>query len=138
MRPVHVPPHRPLWVVLVEHVITTSKKNGTVRIVHPIVRGQQMVLGTKRVRGKLAAQGRAVRIENLRGGPPLANQDGGAGELQKPSTRNGHGSACAGARLTSYHMVRLPTLDIMRKRRTILIPTISNHCAPTPLQARFC
>ncbi len=48
MGPVHVSPDRGLRIVLVKHVILAAKEDGTVRIVHPVVGGKQMVLRAKR------------------------------------------------------------------------------------------
>lgn len=56
MSPVHVSPNRALRIVLMEHVITTAKINGTIGIIHPVMSGQKMILRSQRIRGKLAAE----------------------------------------------------------------------------------
>ena len=56
VRPIHVAPDGGLRIVLVEHVIASAEKDGTVGIVHPVVGGEQVILGAKRIGGELAAE----------------------------------------------------------------------------------
>jgi len=56
MRPVHIAPHRRFGVVLMKHVIATVIKDGAVRVVHPVVRGEQVKLRAQRIGRELLAQ----------------------------------------------------------------------------------
>lgn len=47
--PVHVSPNGSTGIVLKKYVVVTVPEDGTVRIVHPVVSGKQMKLGTKRI-----------------------------------------------------------------------------------------
>ena len=52
MGPVHVAPDGALGIVLMEHVIASAEKDGTVGIVHPVAGGQKMILRTQGISSK--------------------------------------------------------------------------------------
>ena len=82
MRPVHVAPDGGLRIVLVKHVIAPAEKNRAVGIVHPVVRGKQVVLGAKGIGGQLATQGSSARIGGERRESSQRRSDrGGTGQL---------------------------------------------------------
>ena len=56
VRPIHISPHRGLRVVLMKHVIAATEIDRTIGIVHPVVRGKQMILGAKGIAGQLFAE----------------------------------------------------------------------------------
>src|ERR1700757_4037451 len=91
MPPVHVAPDRRLRIVLVEHVIPAAKKYWTVGIVHPIVCGKQMVLGSKRIRCQLAAQRNILPLTGERAEVrPTRSQRGRTQHLQYASSGKWH------------------------------------------------
>ena len=84
--PVHVAPDRGLRVVLVEHVIAAAIEDGTVRVVHPVASGKQMVLRTQRIRGEFSAEGSGGRVRRGRKEASPCRRDCGGAELQKRSS----------------------------------------------------
>ena len=56
VRPVHVAPDGSFRIVLVEHVIAAAIEDGSVRIVHPIVSGEKVILRPQGIGGEFAAE----------------------------------------------------------------------------------
>lgn len=63
--PVHVPQSTG-WVVLIEYVTLPTPVDRPIGIIHPVCRGQQMKLRTRRVRGESAASFRGVAFAGRR------------------------------------------------------------------------
>ena len=89
--PVHVAPVRAVWVVLIEHVILAAPVDRTVGIVHPIRRGQQMVLGAAGIGGQL--RWRRRRENGVENGEPA----------QGRAASDGH-DACEELTTVDFHL----------------------------------
>ena len=87
--PMHVSPGRAARIVLVKHVVSAAEVDRSVRIVHPVVRRQEMVLGPQRVGRQFLAQDGIARIATGEERAAPKRTDSSAGHLQEGSA-SGH------------------------------------------------
>src|SRR5215831_15747349 len=87
--PMHVSPNRALGIELKKHVITAAVKDRAIRIIHPVVRGEKVVLRTERIGCKLTQEGIVLRV---------ACKGEARGERFHTRNRNGTSQECASSK----------------------------------------
>jgi len=90
--PVHVAPHSRIGIELVKEVVLALPPDGPVGIVHPVVRGQQVVLGAKRIAGEVGAFGTCARTSRRQKSGPGHCGPGKEFPTAQNGTERGHPS----------------------------------------------